>query len=357
MFWFALLSLLALPTLGAAASQSPAVAVTSSAEVSGASGTSAGQGRCLTECTPRIGIISAFGAEADLLLAALQQRRDWEIAGNRYTTGMLQGQPVVLVLSGVSMVNAAMTAQQLIDHFHLQRLLLSGIAGGIDPADHVGDVRAPERWALPLETWWGPDGEVPAPCGTAGDLSCLGLKLFAPDGVTAPDFRLGQGALATGLRMRESFVRNAATGLAGEFRMSFPVDPDMLAVVRTLQPGLTRCGPVLPERCVATLPTLRAGGTGVSVPVFLANAGYRNYLFNTLHARVLDMETAAVAQVAYANQLPFLAFRSVSDLAGGAPNGDVGTLFRSGLAETNASRVTLGWLAAWGRLQGLAKGD
>ena len=303
--------------------------------------------RCLTECTARIGILSAFGAEADLLLAALQQRQDWWIEGNRYSTGVLQGQPVVVVLCGVSLVNAAMTAQQLIDHFHLQRLLLSGIAGGIDPAGQVGDVVVADRWALPLETWWGPDGSVPAPCGVPGDLSCFGLKLFAPAGMAAPDLRLARGTVPTGLRMRETFVRTAATGLAGEFRMFYPVDADMLAVARTLAPGLARCGPREPERCVTTTPRLRTGGTGVSVPVFLANAEYRAYLTATLQARVLDMETTAVAHVAHANSLPFLAFRSVSDLAGGAPDGDVGALFSSGLAETNAARVTLGWLAAW----------
>jgi purine nucleoside permease len=308
---------------------------------------------CLSDCTPRIGIISAFGAEADLLLSAMQQTRTWWINGNRFTTGVLRGEPVVVVLCGVSMVNAAMVTQQLLDRFRIERLLLSGIAGGIDPEGQVGDVTIPARWALPLEAWWGPDGALPAPCGKPGDLACLGLQLLSRDGVAVQDYRVpvheppDHAPVASGLRMRDTFVRRAGSGIGGEFRSDFPVDTAMLEVAATLQPGLERCGPLAPQLCVSVTPRLRVGGTGVSVPLFLANPDYRNYLAETLQARVLDMETAAVAQVAYASQIPFLALRSVSDLAGGGPNGDVGALFRSGLAEANSARVTLAFLDAW----------
>jgi adenosylhomocysteine nucleosidase len=47
------------------------------------------------------------------------------------------------------------------------------------------------------------------------------------------------------------------------------------------------------------------------------NAKYREYVFKTFAANVLDQESAAVAQVAYINKTPFIAFRSLSDLAGG----------------------------------------
>ena len=47
------------------------------------------------------------------------------------------------------------------------------------------------------------------------------------------------------------------------------------------------------------------------------NADYRNYLHETFDAQVIEMETAAIAMVAYSNDVPFIAFRSVSDLAGG----------------------------------------
>ena len=59
------------------------------------------------------------------------------------------------------------------------------------------------------------------------------------------------------------------------------------------------------------------------------------------------METTALAHVAYANGIPFIAFRSLSDLAGGEDLEDVGTFFGSGLAESNAAKMTLGFLQAW----------
>lgn len=47
------------------------------------------------------------------------------------------------------------------------------------------------------------------------------------------------------------------------------------------------------------------------------NRAYREYLHETFDAQVVEMETAAIAMVAYSNEIPFIAFRSVSDLAGG----------------------------------------
>ena len=75
---------------------------------------------CLSECKPRIGIVSAFGAEADILLEQTQKKRDWKINGNRFTTGELRGNQVVIVLSGVSVVNATMVTQLMMDHFHVE---------------------------------------------------------------------------------------------------------------------------------------------------------------------------------------------------------------------------------------------
>lgn len=106
--------------------------------------------RCLTECSPRIGIVSAFGAEADILLGETQRKRAYRINGNRYTTGVLRGNPVVIALSGVSMINSAMVTQLMLNHFRVERLIMSGIAGGVNPANHVGDVTVPDRWAMPM---------------------------------------------------------------------------------------------------------------------------------------------------------------------------------------------------------------
>lgn len=295
---------------------------------------------------PRIGIVSAFGAEADILLAHTREARVQTINGNRFTTGRLEGKPVVIVLSGVGMVNAAMITQAMLDHFHVRRLILSGIAGGINPANHVGDVVVPENWAAPMEVYWNGDESVPAACGKAGEVECLGLKLArGADGQPLPPVRLGQ--TPTGQFLRDTYVMNVDNTPQGEYRFDFVADPQMLAVARTLRPDLEKCGPRTPPQCVSVQPQLRIGGRGVSSNAFLANPDYREYLHRTIEAELMDMETAAFAQVAYANKIPFIAFRSVSDLAGGSDFKDVGAFFGSGLAETNEAKVTLAFLRSW----------
>jgi adenosylhomocysteine nucleosidase len=75
------------------------------------------------------------------------------------------------------------------------------------------------------------------------------------------------------------------------------------------------------------------------------NAEYRAYVWETFHADALDMETAAVAIVAYANQIPYIAFRSLSDLAGGGSGKNEGHVFGS-LAAENSARVVIEFLRA-----------
>jgi adenosylhomocysteine nucleosidase len=297
---------------------------------------------CLTECSPRVGIVSAFGAEADILLAETTGARTYVLNGNTFTTGTLGGVEVVIVLSGVSVVNVAMVTQLMLDHFGITQLLMSGIAGGLDPSNHVGDVIVPERWALPLEAYLSASSDVPAPCGNAGDLSCLGLRLA--DATSTP----GSDYAGTGVFMRDTQVVTAQSGPPGEFKFSFEVDPEMLSVAMTIMPDLQRCGDADPSVCVTTQPELKVGGLGISGSMFIASPAYREYVNRTARARVVDMETAALAQVAYANDVPYLAFRSLSDLAGGGEEGDsVGAFFGSGLAEANEARVTIAFLEAW----------
>lgn len=316
----------------------------------------------LSKGPPRIGIVSAFGAEADLLIASTTDARELIINGNRYTLGMLHGHRVVITLSGVGIVNVSMTTQLMIDRFNIDRLIMSGIAGGVDPDRHVGDVLIPESWAQPLEVYWNGDGNVPTPCGAPGDLNCLGLQIATGTDVNLasteplPPVTLSGTAedgsaceLATGLFMRRTYVNSTASAPTGEFRLLFPVDPEMYAVALTLKPSLQRCGSTASgeELCVTTQPVLGIGGVGISGPAFLANPQYREYVSTFLNAQAVDMETAALAQVARANSVPYLAVRSLSDLAGGDDFTDVGAFFGSGLAENNEAAVTFAFLEAW----------
>lgn len=209
---------------------------------------------------------------------------------------------------------------------------------------------------MPMEVYWSADARLPNAGGTAGDLGCLGMKLATgADGKALPSFVL-PGGVPTGLFMREVNVLHAANAPQGEFRFDYPVDPAMLQVARGLGPALERCGPrakgpsgdIDPRQCVSEQPRLIVGGRGVSGTAFLANPHYRTYLFEQLQAETVEMETAALAHVALSNGIPYIAFRSLSDLAGATEfNADVAALFSSGLAETNEAAVTLAFLDAW----------
>ena len=71
--------------------------------------------------------------------------------GVDFSLGTLQGRDVLLFLSGVSVVNAAMTTQLALDRFRIERIVFSGIAGGVDPALNIGDVVVADRWGQYLE--------------------------------------------------------------------------------------------------------------------------------------------------------------------------------------------------------------
>jgi adenosylhomocysteine nucleosidase len=89
------------------------------------------------------------------------------------------------------------------------------------------------------------------------------------------------------------------------------VDGDLLASARAAVkkvPAMRKAGREI---------SITVGGTGVSGTVFLDNASYREWVFQIWKARCLDMESTALAQVAYANGKPFLIVRGLSDLAGG----------------------------------------
>lgn len=83
----------------------------------------------------------------------------------------------------------------------------------------------------------------------------------------------------------------------------------------------------------------------MSAGVFADNAEFRAYLHKAWNARVLDMESAAVAQVAYANEVPAIVFRSLSDLAGGDAGENQMNAFMA-LASVNSAEVVRAFVAA-----------
>lgn len=273
--------------------------------------------------TPRIAVISAFPPEIGALNAATGQQKTYDVNGVSFITGQMEGKPVVVFLSGVSMVNAAMTTQMALDRFNITRIVFSGIAGGVDESLDIGDVVVADQWAQNLESAFARDkgkGEYEiSPEIRTTDLPNYGM--IYPRGIHMPGDALGAPA-----------------------RVWFPSDPALLDTARKVaaQVALQRCAA---DQCLAHPPKVVVGGGGVSAPVFLDNADYRKYLRATFKARVVDMETAAVAHVALVNKTPFVAFRSLSDLAGGGAGANEMHAFMA-LASDNSATVVKAFVKA-----------
>lgn len=276
----------------------------------------------LLDETPRTAVMSAFPPELTALAAATTRQHLYRQGGTLFITGELEGKPVVLFLSGMSMVNAAMTTQAALDRFNLSRIVFSGIAGGVDPALDVGDVVVPAQWSQYLES--------------------VMARETAPGRFEAPKDEPVWGA-PLGMIYPKSVevVRGAG---ATERKTWFDADADLLAVARRAAAGvaLKRCAG---ERCLKAEPKVVVGGHGVSGQSFVDNAQLRAWAFSTFDAKVLDMESAAVAQVAYVNRTPFIAFRSLSDLAGGDPGQNQARTFFQ-LASDNSAAVVRAFLRA-----------
>ena len=126
----------------------------------------------------------------------------------------------------------------------------------------------------------------------------------------------------------------------------FPVDPDMLTVATEVAAGVELIQCDADNVCLEHAPVIVVGGNGVSGQSFVDNAEFREYVWETFEADALEMETAAVAHVAATHGVPFLAFRSLSDLAGGGPGeNEIRTFFQ--IAADNSALILLTFLEAW----------
>lgn len=275
------------------------------------------------DATPRIAVMSAFAPEWIALQEILTEREEHDVNGVKFVTGEIEGQDIVLFLSGVSMVNAAMTTQLAIDHFDITSILFSGIAGGVDPALNIGDVVIADRWGQYLELIMGReiDGKFEIPPFLSAAFPGYGMMV----------------------------PMNVDVAVSGEAepvsKFWFDVDPALLETAEKVAAKIDLEDCNSDNACLGEAPKLVVGGHGVSGSAFVDNTKFRQYVFETYEAKVLDMESAAVAHVAFANQVPFIAFRSLSDLAGGGEGANEMGTFMS-LASINSAKVVQAFLAA-----------
>jgi adenosylhomocysteine nucleosidase len=207
-----------------------------------------------------------------------------------YHIGRLAGTDVILLLSGIGLERAARTAETLLDSFRVSAIVFSGIAGVINPGLNIGDVTVPARW--------------------------------------------GQADGALGPHQEDFWI---------------PVDQAMLEVAAGIAGDIELTDTTADGVNLKHEPRIITHGNGVSNSFFVDDAVYREWLWDTFEANAVDMETSAVAHVAHANGVPYIAFRSLSDLAGGGPGANEIDVFFQ-LAADNAATVVIAFLRAWAAL-------
>ncbi len=268
--------------------------------------------------TARLALLSAFEPEWHILRDRLEDVRHYEFAKKPFVTGTLAGKPVVALLSGTSMVNAVMTTQLALDRFNVEGIVVSGVAGGADPSHGIGDIVVPERWGQYLE---------------------MAFARETQDGYTLPPFLTSEfpnfGMIFT--LKAGTFEELAGTGKS---RFWFPADPHYLAAARRVAERIALANSDDRGRVLHRVPKMHVGGGGVSGTAFVDNVAVREWAHGAFGAKSLDMETAAIAQVADAHGVPFLGLRALSDLSGADSAGNQFEIFMGFAAANIADVVT-----------------
>jgi adenosylhomocysteine nucleosidase len=228
-----------------------------------------------------IGIICAIPQELGHLSEIMSATEESLHGGIGFVAGTLDGHRLVLAGGGVGKVNAALTATLLADRFGCRALVFSGVAGGLDPALHVGDVVIGERTLQ----------------HDAGVLQAGRIHTYQAGHV--PFFNPTE---QLGFQPPAELLERVKSRLDG---FSLPPLSAAAAGGSERTPAITF-------------------GTILTGDQFLNCEATRERLFAELGGKAIEMEGGAVAQVAEAFAIPHLVIRALSDLAGAESTSDFG---------------------------------
>jgi adenosylhomocysteine nucleosidase len=241
-----------------------------------------------------IGILCALPEELRLYREEVERAESSMHGGVPVVRGTLAGRRVVLAESGIGKVNAASAATILLERYGCDRLLLSGVAGAVDPALSIGDVVVGTRVAQHDYGRMGDDGIV----------------AYQPGGMPFPG-----ASDMVGWPLRADLLGHVRAALAGE-----PL------------PGIRAHGGDAPH-----VPAVHFG-TIVTGDVFVQSDAVRERLRSRFSALAVDMESGAMVQVAERFGAAWLVVRAVSDLAGREGGVDF-AVFLEDAAHTAAALV------------------
>lgn len=204
----------------------------------------------------KIAIIGAMEEEVQILRGQMENVQQEVIAGCEYNVGTLQGVDVVLLKSGIGKVNAAMSTAILLEKFQPTAVINTGSAGGYAQDLNVGDVVISSEVVHH-------DVDVTAFGYVYGQVPQLPPTFVADEKLMAVAEEAAKEV--TGMQVAKGLI---ATG------DSFMSDPTRVEFVRSKFPQL----------------------------------------------QAVEMEAAAISQVAHQFKVPFVVIRALSDIAGKESN-------------------------------------
>jgi adenosylhomocysteine nucleosidase len=205
-----------------------------------------------------LGLLCAMAEEIAAFGETFRINASYEIAGFRFLAGELDGARVVMAETGIGKVNAALAAGLMAARFDARGLMVTGVAGALAPDLRTGD-------------WVVADRLIQHDYGAMIDRR---LVRYQPGVPPLPGF-----AQTHGYGLDADLRANIHKALAGNAAPRF--------------------------------------GTILSGDTFLNCGETREALFGETGALAIDMESAAVAQVAERFGLPWVALRAISDGADG----------------------------------------
>ncbi len=198
-----------------------------------------------------IGIICALSIEVEGLEKLLQNKEEHTYAKMRFVSGTIGGKEVVLTECGIGKVNAAMSAQVMIDRYSPTVIINSGIAGSVSRQLKIGDI------------------VISKDC-VQHDFD--GTQMGDPKGLIQYN---------------------------DETRIDIPADMD------TANKLYNACKDI--ENTNVLLGRIATGD------IFVAEKAMRQSIADEFSALACEMEGGAVAQVCYRNSVPFAVIRCISD--------------------------------------------
>ncbi|KAK9187269.1 hypothetical protein WN944_018661 [Citrus x changshan-huyou] len=221
----------------------------------------------------------------------------------------------------------------MLDFFDITGIVHFGIAGNVNNSMSIGDVTIPKQFAhTGIWDWLNPNAKLNA----NNNIGQLDIESYnVPKGH-------GSNLLWHIVYNSEPFFSETGEPNSAQPLLWAPISEHWLKLAANLE-DLSLEQSVNSTLFLERKPKLVVGLKGSTANIFVDNAAYRDFLFQTFKVSSVDMESSAVVMTSLSNGYPVIVIRGLSDLAGGQLGQNGIDIFGS-LAATNAAKAVITFL-------------